>query len=390
MLSPNPVASDFDFAIIGSGLAGLQLALRFAEEKEFKFKKIALINPVEKNKNDRTWCFWEKGSGRWDSILHKKWGKGEIFAQDEKVDLELSPYTYKMIRGIDFYEYCFEKINSAHNIQFIQDEIKSVKQQEKLLVEGKEGNYAAHKIFDSRIPLDFFQEDNFTRIVQHFKGYRIKTEKPLFDDTKFRMMDYRLKYKDSTSFIYILPFSETKALVEFTFFTPFMVEEKVYDERLKKYISDYLKVENYTIEETEQGKIPMTDFPFWDYSSKNWIKIGTAAGWVKASSGYAFKNTENKIKKLVENLKREKENPTPVSAKRFRWYDSVFLKVLEQNNEIGEWLFHRFYKKHKPQKLFRFLDEESTVLEELQIIASLYSKAFINAARKIMKRDYFS
>jgi lycopene beta-cyclase len=68
----------------------------------------------------------------------------------------------------------------------------------------------------------------------------------------------------------------------------------------------------------------------------------------------------------------------------------VFLKVLEQNNEIGEWLFHRFYKKHKPQKLFRFLDEESTVLEELQIIASLYSKAFINAARKIMKRDYFS
>lgn len=387
MFTPNPVASDFDFIIIGSGLAGLQLALRLMEEKEFKFNKIALINPGQKTENDRTWCFWEKGQSRWDSIIHAEWKRSEIYARREKIELQLQPYSYKMIRGIDFYRYCFDRIQSAHNIDFITDEVREVKDQEKLLVKGEKGHYAAHKIFDSRIPQDFFTDQHFTKIRQHFKGYRIKTDEPVFDDQKFRFMDYRLKYNDSTSFTYILPFSPTEALVEFTFFTPFTVDDDVYDDYLKKYISTYLQIEDFRLEEIEQGQIPMSDFPFWNYSSDKLIKIGTAGGWVKASSGYAFKNTEHKVEQLVRNLKAKKENPAPVSKKRFRWYDSVFLKVLSDNNAIGEWLFYRFYKTHKPQKLFRFLDEESTLLEEFQIITSLFSKAFITAAQKVVKRD---
>lgn len=107
-------------------------------------------------------------------------------------------------------------------------------------------------------------------------------------------MDFRLKYKDSTSFTYVLPVSEKEALVEFTFFTPYLTEETIYDEQLKKYIEEYLKITNYTIAETEKGVIPMTDFPFHEDSTPKITKIGTAGSWVKASSGYSFKNTEKK------------------------------------------------------------------------------------------------
>ena len=50
----------FDYIIIGNGLAGLQLVLKMSEDVFFENKTIALIDPLEKNSNDKTWSFWEK------------------------------------------------------------------------------------------------------------------------------------------------------------------------------------------------------------------------------------------------------------------------------------------------------------------------------------------
>ena len=65
MLSKN----HFDFIIIGNGLAGLQLALEFSKDTFFDNKQFALIDMSNKTKNDKTWCFWEEGSGKWDHIV---------------------------------------------------------------------------------------------------------------------------------------------------------------------------------------------------------------------------------------------------------------------------------------------------------------------------------
>ena len=74
--------------------------------------------------------------------------------------------------------------------------------------------------------------------------------------------------KDSV-FTYVLPLSSTRALIEFTYFTPKLVEESTYDSYIKQYISSLLKIESYSISETESGRIPMTDFPFEKYSTKH-------------------------------------------------------------------------------------------------------------------------
>src|SRR5690606_17029540 len=134
-------------------------------------------------------------------------------------------------------------------------------------------------------------------------GWIIETDTACFQPDAITMMDYRFQYKDSTSFIYVLPFSETRALVEYTFFTPFVVDSQVYDNAIKNYIKNQLKLNTYQIMETEVGNIPMTDFPFWNFHTKNVTKIGTGGGWVKGSTGYSFKHTEKNVSKLIENIK---------------------------------------------------------------------------------------
>ena len=62
--------------------------------------------------NDRTWCFWEDSAGLFETIVHRRWsklwfhGKAEPFSRLHDID----PYQYKMIRGVDFYNYCFDII----------------------------------------------------------------------------------------------------------------------------------------------------------------------------------------------------------------------------------------------------------------------------------------
>ena len=87
MLSKN----HFDFIIIGNGLAGLQLALEFSKDTFFDNKQFALIDVSNKTKNDKTWCFWEEGSGKWDHIVFKSWTAAKFYSSTKTLNLDLNP-----------------------------------------------------------------------------------------------------------------------------------------------------------------------------------------------------------------------------------------------------------------------------------------------------------
>ena len=71
-------------------------------------------------------------------------------------------------------------------------------------------------------------------------------------------------------------------------------------------------------------------------------------------------------------------------SRKFKFYDKIFLKVLHDENEKGEWIFEQFYSKNSIDSMFRFLDEESTFLEDLKIMKSLFSFSFIKALFKTL------
>jgi lycopene beta-cyclase len=369
----------YDYIIIGAGASGLQLALAMSRDTYFDDKKIGIIERKTQFDNDKTWCFWEEGKGHYDAILFCSWDKGYVRSLGKTVDFDLGSYRYKMLKSKDFYNFAISKLTLKSNFTIIFDEISSTELENNIsTVTGKKGNYKAKHIFDSRLPTNFKPEKSIN-ILQHFKGWFIETENEVFDNKAFCMMDYNHTKAPETAFMYILPFSKTKALVEYTYFTPNLVDEATYDKRIKSYLKNVLKVDSYRIEDIEKGVIPMTTYPFHSQSNPNLTKIGTSGGWVKPSTGYSFKNAERLSLKVIKNIKANRTPSYNLFRKRYKHYDKMFLNVLYNHNAYGKRLFYNMYSRNKIQDIFRFLDEKSNFNKDLQIMATMTSYDFIKA-----------
>lgn len=369
------------YAIIGGGSSGLHLAMAMLDNKNLAFEQLLIFEKKLTHQNDKTWSFWENDLGKWDKICIKKWKKALFKAKGKTTSLTLSPYSYKSISSKDFYIYCEKELLKDNRIKFIKEEVTNlIETRQKLTIQTKHKTYHVNHAFDSRLPnLEEIKGSESKQVWQHFKGWFIESEEDFFDDTSFTMMDYSLKDGSSTSFTYVLPFTKRKALVEFTYFSPQFVEDSVYDNFIEKYISTELKLANYSITGTEKGIIPMTNFPFEKMHTNRVTAIGTRGGWVKASTGYSFKNAERNAAKIVQNLVNGRNSTLGLYNLKYQHYDTLFLDVLQHKNYFGEELFYRLYNKIPIQMLFRFLDEESSYAEDFRLITSLTSTEFITA-----------
>ena len=351
---------------------------------QFTDKKILLVDKDDKQKNDRTWCFWETEPGLFDSIVYKRWESAWFYGQDLSRKLELPPYHYKLIRGIDFYTYCFNLLRQQPNFEIRTGDIKAIKSEtgQSWIQLGDEKIFATY-IFNSILFEKPILKKKEHLLLQHFKGWVIETEKPAFNPGEATLMDFRVSQHHKTTFVYVMPFSETSALVEYTLFTEKLLEPLEYDDELRKYINRFLKVDSYTITEEEFGIIPMTNhqFPMGD---GNIVNIGTAGGQTKASSGYTFRFIQKHAASLVESLVRTGTPfiKRPAGTKRFKFYDSTLLYILKHNKLPGDKIFTQLFKKNKPQQVLRFLDNESSLKDELKIISTLPTWPFLKAALK--------
>jgi len=183
----------------------------------------------------------------------------------------------------------------------------------------------------------------------------------------------------------VLPFSKTEALVEYTLFSTKPLEKSAYEEAIKTYLKKF-GIYEYKIKEREQGVIPMTAYDFSKENKSNYLKIGIAGGWAKPSTGYTFYNSYKKSKQLVQFIKEGKSLSKFQKKNRFWFYDLLLLDVLSYNNAKGSKIFEALFKKHSPQLILKFLDEETTLLEELKVIFSCPKKPFLKA---LFKRLFF-
>lgn len=357
--------------------------MRLLRSGKFSDKKILLVDKDVKTANDRTWCFWEAGTGFFEGIVYKKWSTVSFFGEEFSKDMQIAPYEYKMIRGIDFYTYCFDEIRKYKNVEVVTASIQSwqfIKDGISLTI-----NHRHYWLQDENTQVfnSFYvpgPTDNKTiSLLQHFKGWLIETAQPSFNPALATLMDFRVHQQHGTTFAYILPFSETKALVEYTLFTKQLLEQQQYDIELKSYLADILKIQEYTIIDEEFGIIPMTNERF-RFSGKGW-QIGTAGGQTKASTGYTFQFIQKQSAQITSFLVDNKPlGSLSFSPARFRFYDNTLLDILYNSTLPGKKIFTQLFEKNKPQSILRFLDNESSLSDELKIISSLPTWPFLKAA----------
>lgn len=350
----------------------------------FADKSILILDKDAKKTNDRTWCFWEKGIGDFDSIIHKKWPKIYFAGQGLKQSSNIAPYTYKMLKGIDFYNHYLTKIKAYSNITFLQDEVVSVIEKDNQVVVSTQNNqFVGRQVFNSIFDYQkTLSQKKYPVLQQHFLGWFVQTDKKVFKKEEATFMDFSIPQKGNTRFMYVLPFSETEALVEYTLFSERTLEKKEYEAAIKDYLEQKLLVPNYEITEVEQGNIPMTCFDFSEANTDHILNIGIAGGWAKSSTGYTFYSSTKKVKELVHYLKSGKSLSKFSKKSRFWYYDLLLLDILQSDNHLGGPIFEAMFKKRKPQLILKFLDEETTLWEELQLIWACPKWPFVKALFK--------
>jgi lycopene beta-cyclase len=369
----------YHYIFTGSGLSALMTVYEMLLSGKFNDKSILLIDENTKKTNDRTWCFWDEDN-LFDEIASKKWNQA-VFA-NEKFNrvLELTPYQYKKINGLDFYELILKKISEHKNIHFLNQKVVDFTELgNHCIVKTREETFTCNKIFNSIYNPEIVTAQNkFPLIQQHFVGWFIKSKEAVFTPNCATFMDFSLEQKGNTRFMYVLPTSENEALLEYTLFSKDLLLKEEYEAEIQKYIEN-LGITEYEILEKEQGNIPMTCYPFWKHNTKNIINIGSAGGWTKASTGYTFKNASKKSKALVQFLKSESDFTKFHKKDKFWFYDLLFLDILSSKNELGSKIFSSMFRSGNSTVIFKFLDEETSIWEDLQVIWKCPKILFIKA-----------
>ena len=363
--------AEYDFIIIGAGAAGLMMADGMGKDPAFNNKSILLLDKDAKKTNDRTWCYWEQGDGIFDDILYKTWDQVYVSGNPLKKSFPIAPYTYKMLRGIDFYETLLHRIESYPNVVFSQETVVDIinDADRSVKINTDRNSYEATQVFDSRFHYKKIQQSpKYPILQQHFIGWFIKTEDPIFNDAQATFMDFSIEQKGNTRFMYVLPFSKTEALVEYTLFSESTLPESDYEKAITDYMHTHLNCSNYTVSEKEKGSIPMTCNDFNHVNSTKVFHIGTAGGWSKPSTGFTFRNTAKKSKCLIEFLKTNKPLAKFNKRNRFWYYDLLLLNILYRDNHLGKAIFESLFKKRSPALVLKFLDEETTLYEDMRIM----------------------
>ena len=292
-----------------------------------------------------------------------------------------------MIQGIDFYNFVFEYAKKFKNVIFLKESITDIDSTfNEASVITRKNTYSAKYVFNST---NFFNPkiSKQNSLLQHFKGWNIKTDKPVFNSKVGRLMDFSVSQENGATFMYVLPSSSTEALVEYTLFSPSTLKQETYVRELKKYIKEELKINEYTIEHEEFGIIPMSLAKFEQNPKMHVINIGTSGGYTKASSGYTFQFIQKNVFEIVENLKKGNNPIQKLSFKNkiYRWYDRTLINVLLSNKMTGKEVFTIMFKKNSAQKILAFLGNESTIIEDILIMINFPKIPFLIAGIRSLK-----
>lgn len=377
----------YDYIFTGAGLSALMTVAKMVQSGKFSDKSILLLDEDSKKSNDRTWCFWNKEHSNWESSISKKWEKALFANQDFKRQFNLKPYTYNMIRGVNFYHEVLSLLSQQQNVTFLNQKVLDIEESETIiLIQTDSESFSCSKLFNSIYNKQKTEsQTDYPVLQQHFIGWFIKSEQAVFNTEQATFMDFSVEQKGNTRFMYVLPKSKNEALLEYTLFSHSHLKKEEYESEIIKYI-DKLGITSYEIIDKEQGSIPMTCYPFWKANTKNVINIGTAGGWTKASTGYTFKNSDKKSTELVSFLQKQSDFTRFHRTTKFWYYDLLLLDILDRKNELGSLIFSAMFQKGNPALIFKFLDEETSFIEDIRVILKCPTLLFVKSIFHVIFR----
>ena len=368
------------YVIIGAGSAGLQLAKALLDMQKPRVSSILLIDQSDVM-IDKTWCFWCNLNHQYSSLVKKEWPNIAFKAGGNSVEESILPMTYQYIQSGEFYRYHQQIFSKDDRIDcFIGDVKELTFTEDEAIIHLGEKIIRAEYVFCTDAAL-LTTKNLEPKIWQHFIGWTIETTEACFKTQTFTMMDFDLEDRNDLQFMYVLPFNATKALIECTIFSASIGEPETYEKYIRNYISKNF-TQNYQITHVEVGKIPMQLSGKYENLNKRVIPIGSAAGRIKASTGYSFIRNMEHTAKIINIIENREATFTIKRNLRFEFYDLLLLDIIANKPRECVEIFSKLFKNNSVKLVLKFLDEKTTIFEDIKIFASLPKWLFIKALIK--------
>ncbi|GGY99558.1 lycopene cyclase family protein [Streptomyces poonensis] len=371
-----------DVAIVGAGAAGLSLAHRLARPAATvagtRPRRLSVVlleaPPGALRPPRRTWCFWEPEAGPYDAAVTASWRTLRVHCPAGRPLVgDIAPLRYKMIRSDDFealVAHDLARTRAVRRVEAVVETVQHVDGGAEVLAHDTGGRPVAVRarwVFDSR-PLGSLPAAR-TTLLQHFRGWFVRADRPVFDPRAVELMDFRTPQPEhGLSFGYILPTSTRQALVEYTEFSREVLAPDAYDAALRHYTEQVLGLRELRITSAEHGVIPMTDAPFARQTGPSVFRIGAASGATRPSTGYTFAAVQRQTRAVAAAL-RAGRRPVPPSghAVRSRAMDAVLLRALDSGRIDGAAFFSGLFERVPAGRLLRFLDGRTRLHEDIAI-----------------------
>ncbi|MEU9850839.1 lycopene cyclase family protein [Streptomyces sp. NPDC047985] len=364
-----PPAEPPRVVVLGGGAAGLSLAHRLVETGP---ATVTVVEPPDGplRPGERTWCFWEEGAGDFDEAVEATWPLLRVHGPDGgALTLDPAPMRYRMIRSGAFERLVRARLADAPGGRTVRATAGAVRdvaggaEVRCTTADGRPLTLRARHVFDSRPPT--LLPPARTQLLQHFRGWFVRTRTARFDPAVAELMDFRVPQPShGLAFGYVLPLAEDRALVEYTEFSRTPLTGTAYEAALGHYACEILGLGGFDVESAEQGVIPMTDARFPRRTGASVFRIGTAGGATRPATGYTFAAVQRHSRAVAAALREGRGTVPPPHGLRARAMDAVVLRALDTGRIDGPVFFTDLFRRTPTPLLLRFLDGTTSIQEE--------------------------
>ncbi|MFC5381358.1 lycopene cyclase family protein [Aquipuribacter nitratireducens] len=373
-------------------LAGADLAGRLPRPL-----RVVVVDPVPAGDHParhRTWCSWGVADPLLSPVVHASWRHVRVRDGARDLVLDLDPLRYRLVRSDDLEEHVAEQVARAPGllVDHVATTATSVADDGpgRARVDLADGDHIrASLVLDSRPARPVRPGSVFW--WQHFRGWTLPAgavaDRPAGADGAVDLMDFRTPQPArGLSFGYVLPLPDGRSLAEYTEFSPERLDDAGYDRALRDYLG-LLGVDPAVVpDHVETGAIPMTDARFARRAGDRVLRIGTAGGATRGSTGYTFAamlRDARAVAGLVGagGLGRPGRLHLPAPyPRRHRWIDAVQLRALDAGLVAGPRFFVDLFERRPAGQVLRFLDGLTSPAEEVAVMSGAPTLPMTRAA----------
>ncbi|HET9899881.1 MAG TPA: lycopene cyclase family protein [Actinomycetes bacterium] len=363
----------WDAVIAGGGLSGLSLACHLATSA-WRDRSVLIVDDGSKPLDGRAWAFWSTDPGLLGGAVDRSFDRLRICAHGAAVDVRLENYRYRVVSGESLRRVTAALLATAPRFRLERGHVDATEEHPHGAVVRVDGRpVMARWVFDSVTAAP----DSQARAWLAFTGWDVRTTEDRFDPAVATLMDFRTPQDGEARFVYVLPSAARRALVEHTRFgsgRPFDGEAA-----LRSYLDDVVRAGPYDVIRREGGRLPLRSVSRPSHTG-HVLPIGIRGGQLKASTGYAFTRIQRDSAAIARSL-TECRHPfaLPIPRRRHAFLDALLLDVLAAEPERLERAFLHLFARNPADRVLRFLDEDSSLVDEARLVATLPPAPFVRA-----------